>query len=96
MGAGSVPALFFLGVDDMQNKTRYCYNSLPRTVKPGRFLVHNHVRPVAMLGLNGFRAWTQEGRKGLVRCRCDFGGCENAELHEHYRVLRAMVNRPVD
>ena len=66
---------------------RYCGNGLPGKPLPaGRFLVHNHVAPACKLGTRGFRAWTQQGRSGLVRCRCDFGGCKNAELHEHYRV----------
>jgi hypothetical protein len=60
---------------------------LPRQPIPaGRFLVHNQVIPCGSLGGNGFRAWTQGTRKNLIRCRCDFGGCKNAELHTHYRV----------
>jgi hypothetical protein len=39
-----------------------------------------------MLGLSGFRAFTLDTRKGLVRCYCDFGRVQNAELHKHYRV----------
>jgi hypothetical protein len=66
---------------------RSCGVYLPRMPVPaGRFLVHNHVTPQPMLGENGFRAWTQKTRKNLVKCNCDFGGCKNAELHEHYRV----------
>jgi hypothetical protein len=60
---------------------------LPRQPIPaGRFLVHNQVIPCGSLGAYGFRAWTQDTRRGLVRCHCDFGGCKNAELHKHYRV----------
>jgi hypothetical protein len=51
-----------------------------------RYLVHNHVQPRPTLGDNGFRAWTQNTEQNLVKCDCDFGGCKNAELHEHYRV----------
>jgi hypothetical protein len=68
------------------SKRRYCYRGLPKCIKAGRYLVHNHVYPIPVLGGNGFRAWTQEGRSGLVRCLCDFGGCENADLHDHYRM----------
>jgi hypothetical protein len=56
-----------------------------RPIPEGRFLVHDHVIPEAMLGLSGFRAFTLDTRKGLVRCYCDFGGVKNAELHKHYR-----------
>ena len=76
--------------------TCYCGFYLPRAPIPaGRYLVHNHVRPVSgtignrtgILGFNGFRAWTQNNDKNLVECDCDFGGCKNAELHKkHYRV----------
>jgi hypothetical protein len=72
---------------------RYCGLYLPRTIPAGRDLVHKHVGPVnrnaklanrnhiGMLGLNGFRAWTQNTQENLVECNCDFGGCKNAELH---------------
>src|SRR5260370_12276181 len=61
-----------------KRQTRYCGLYLPRKPIPaGRYLVHNQVRPVPHLGLNGFRAWTQKGRDNLVECRCDFGGCKN-------------------
>jgi hypothetical protein len=68
---------------------RYCGRGLPRKPLPaGRYLVHNHVIPEAQLNQSGFRAWTQETRKGLVRCHCDFGGCKNADVNVHYRVQR--------
>ena len=55
-------------------------------VPAGTYLVHNHVRPVAPLGLNSFRAWIQTKADNLVECYCDFGGCKNAKLHKlHYR-----------
>ena len=67
---------------------RYCGNGLPsKRLPPGHFLVHNHITPASKVGMRGFRAWTQEGRDGLVRCGCDFGGCKNADMqHEHYRI----------
>jgi hypothetical protein len=68
------------------NDVRYL-RYLPRQPIPaGRFLVHNQVIPAGGLGMYGFRAWTQGTRRRLIRCRCDFGGCKNAELHKHYRV----------
>ena len=70
---------------------RYCGRGLPRTVLPdGKFLVHNHVRPVPSLGLNGFRAWVQTGDRDppLIECKCNFGGLKNAKLQKHYRVRR--------
>jgi hypothetical protein len=70
-----------------KSAVRYCGNGLPKKPIPaGYFLVHNHVNPTSKLGMQGFRAWIQRGRGDLVRCRCDFGGCINADLHEHYRV----------
>lgn len=57
----------------------------PRTVKPGRIVVHNHVRPVEPLGLNGFRAWTDEATPkdyAVEPCSCDWA----AHLPAHYRV----------
>lgn len=71
-----------------RNAARSCGNGLPRQPIPaGCFLVHNHVKPTSKLGMNGFRTWIQEGRGDLVQCRCEFGGCKNAELHKHHRVL---------
>jgi hypothetical protein len=77
---------------------RYCGRGLPRKPIPaGRFLVHNQVVPQAHLGADGFRAWTQSTRRGLLRCRCDFGGCKNAELHKHYRVdWRSFFDRQTE
>ena len=76
-----------------KNAVRFCGNGLPKKPIPvGCFLVHNHVNPTSKLGMRGFRAWIQKGRGDLVRCCCDFGGCKNAELHQHYRV-RALAPR---
>jgi hypothetical protein len=76
-----------------KNAVRFCGTGLPKKPIPaGCFLVHNHVNPTSKLGMRGFRAWIQKGRGDLVRCCCDFGGCKNAELHQHYRV-RALAPR---
>ena len=69
----------------------YCGDDLPSTkVRAGHYLVHNHVRPVNQLGLNGFRAWVTDDRDALVECSCDFGRCKNAEVNPHYRI-RSIV-----
>jgi hypothetical protein len=65
---------------------RYCERLPSKPIPAGRYLAHNHVKPAPRLGLNGFRAWTQAHKRDLVRCYCDFGGCQNAALHKHYRV----------
>ena len=64
-------------------------------VPAGTYLVHDHVRPVAPLGLNSFRAWIQTKADNLVQCRCDFGGCKNSKLHKlHYRVVTRTFDPP--
>ena len=62
--------------------------ALPRSVSPGRVLVHNHVQHTVDMpnGMNGFRGWTQKGTKGLVVCKCGWSGLP------HYRV-RGMGGR---
>jgi hypothetical protein len=70
----------------------YC-RSIPLTIPAGRVLVHNHVVPMPILGLNGFRAWTQVMNERLELCHCKFGGCRDAELHNHYRVKRLIAGR---
>ncbi|MCW2084347.1 hypothetical protein ABIE85_008362 [Bradyrhizobium diazoefficiens] len=67
----------------------YCGDFLPATKLPAdHYLVHNHVRPVNPLGLNGFRAWVTDDHDRLVECHCDFGGCRNADINPHYRLQR--------
>jgi hypothetical protein len=70
----------------------YC-QSIPLTIPAGRVLVHNHAVPMPMLGLNGFRAWTQVMNERLELCHCKFGGCREADLHKHYRVKRLITGR---
>jgi len=78
-------------IEEYREKEMRYLAHLPRQPIPkGRFLVHNHINPANPLGSNGFRAWTQNDDSELVECKCDFGGCKNAELHKHYRV-RALV-----
>lgn len=60
--------------------------SIPRTPIPkGKIVVHNHVRPTALLGGNGFRAWTDVPDAKYERCRCQWAA---GILKEHYRVRR--------
>jgi hypothetical protein len=47
-------------------------------------VVHNHVRPVSPLGLNGFRAWLEVPRAGIEVCPCAW----RPEIGPHYRVKR--------
>ena len=70
-----------------KERMRYCRGpGLPSKLPDGTVLVHNQVIPEGSLGMSGFRAWTQIKTRDLERCRCDFGGCKNADLHKHYRV----------
>jgi len=73
--------------------TRYVGRFIPRTIPPGRVLVHNHVMHDVDTppGWNGFRAWTQDKNDepaALVRCPCGWAGLP------HYRVrgLGAALN----
>ena len=55
-------------------------------LRDGYYLVHNHVRPVRPLALNGFRAWVQDSAYNLVECDCSFGRNRNAKVNPHYCV----------
>ena len=60
---------------------------IPDTVPADRLVVHNHVRPQARLGLNGFRAWLYGPDPDPKRVKvCDCGWAP--QLPEHYRVAR--------
>jgi hypothetical protein len=58
---------------------------IPRKLPAGKLLVHNKVRPVKHIGLNGFRIWLQspEDDPKLVVCKCGWA----PHLGEHYRVI---------
>ena len=62
-----------------------CVNSIPRKLTKARVLVHNHVIPQSIVGLNGFRAWTQTLTADLEVCSCDWAGVDLGGLI-HYRV----------
>ena len=57
----------------------------------GRVLVHNHVVPQRVLGMNGFRAWTQNLSDKLKVCDCKWAGVDLGGL-VHYRVKKGKGN----
>jgi hypothetical protein len=62
---------------------------IPKAVPSGFALVHNSVRPLRTLGLNGFRAWLE---KPCPNDRIEICDCAWApELGEHYRVIKARL-----
>lgn len=77
--------------EENPNEMRYLSSGIPRKpLQDGRVLVHNHVVPQRLLGLNGFRAWTQKMNERLEVCPCDWAG---VDLHGlvHYRVKAAVT-----
>lgn len=64
--------------------TRYV-SGIPRTVRPGWFVVHNHVKPVHPVGLNGFRVWLQSDTIDPKLKLCDCGWASDRG-YPHYRV----------
>ncbi|MGH9505064.1 MAG: hypothetical protein ACRD20_19595 [Terriglobales bacterium] len=65
-------------------------DSIPRKLAKGRVLVHNRIVPQPILGVNGFRAWTQKGTGGLEVCSCKWAGVDLGGL-VHYRVKSARL-----
>jgi hypothetical protein len=52
-------------------------DTVPKSVGPGRVLVHNHLRHWIdqPCGVNGFRAWTNaRPPSGFKRCGCGWSG----------------------
>jgi len=73
-------------IEELGGRESRYVSGIPRNPLPdGRVLVHNHVKPQPELGLNGFRAWTQNLTDDLEACQCDWAG---VDLHglKHYRV----------
>jgi hypothetical protein len=62
-------------------------NAIPRQLREVRVLVQNQVVPQRVIGMNGFRAWTEPLSGDIELCNCDWAG---ADLHglKHYRVKR--------
>jgi hypothetical protein len=68
----------------MPKQTPHRYvTKIPRTLPAGQVLVHNHVEPQQVIGMNGFQVWTQALDKQVVPCRCAWSG------KLHYRVAKA-------
>ena len=66
---------------------RYISNGVPRSVSPGRVLMHNHVQHTVDMpvGLNGFRAWTDASPPPTFEeCKCGWSGLP------HYRAAAPM------
>jgi len=74
---------------------RYLSGGTVHSVGAGRVLVHNHVKPQAVLGMNGFRAWTQRKDKTLEVCKCDWAGVK-LPVKVHYRVKRSAIPQLVE
>jgi hypothetical protein len=57
---------------------RYLSPKIPRSISPGRVLMHNHVRHTIDMpsGLNGFRAWTSNAvpNDEFKPCHCGWSG----------------------
>jgi hypothetical protein len=67
--------------------------SVPERPPEGRVLVHNQVRPRRILGMGGFRAWSQPLDASLEECRCGWAGF-NADGHfKHYRKIMVRPRR---
>jgi len=62
---------------DMRYRSR-----VPRKVKAGYVLVHNHIAHTKDMasGINGFRFWTQKRNRDVARCNCGWQGVP------HYRI----------
>jgi hypothetical protein len=73
-------------------KRRYVRGGVvPRTIGPGRVLMHNHVRhgPNWPGGMNGFRCWTAtEPPEGFVLCPCGYAGLKHYVTRENAAVWR--------
>lgn len=54
----------------------------PRTVPPGRIVVHNHATPHELVGADGFRVWLDDPSPDYERCPCPWA----PHLAEHYKV----------
>lgn len=68
---------------------RYVSRIPCKPLRIGTVLVHNHVAPQPILGMNGFRAWTQWLTDELEVCKCDWAGVDLHGLaHYRYRVNR--------
>ena len=60
-------------------------SDVPKSVPPGKIVVHNNVRPTRQLGMRGFRAWLVEPSPQYEICPCEWA----PGLDVHYRVRGA-------
>jgi hypothetical protein len=65
---------------------KYLYET-PRSVAPGKVVVHNHIRPARHPGARGFRAWEQAPTSNLEECYCGWA----PRLPRHYRVAAPLT-----
>jgi hypothetical protein len=66
-------------------------STVPKTLKPGRKLMHNHVMHTVDMpcGMNGFRAWTADKvAKGFVKCPCGWSGLPHYATPEHVKATK--------
>ncbi len=66
--------------EDMEYLTYLSH--VPKSVPPGKIVVHNNVRPTKQLGVRGFRAWLAEPSPRYEVCPCEWA----PGLDAHYRV----------
>jgi hypothetical protein len=65
--------------------------TIPRAVRKGRVLAHNHVRHTINMpnGLNGFRWWSwakKDVPKNFIPCECGYAGLPHVAWEEHVKL----------
>jgi hypothetical protein len=63
----------------MENPPKYL-RTVPKVVPEGLVIVHSHIRPRAILGDHGFRAWLQRPNENVEICDCGWA----PQLSVHY------------
>jgi hypothetical protein len=76
----------------------YLYR-FPRSVSPGRVLMHNHVQHTIdmPLGLNGFRPWTANAVSNdqFKPCRCGWSGLPHFSIRPNTPCLDGNIADPI-
>jgi hypothetical protein len=70
------------------------HGGLPKTIKPGRFLHHNHIMHTVDMsnGVNGFRCWTNSFvSNGFAKCPCGWSGLPHYALKEHIKATKGKA-----
>jgi hypothetical protein len=79
--------------------------TIPKTIKPGRKLMHNNVRHTVDMpcGKNGFGAWTADKvTTGFVECPCGWSGLPHYAHPDHVKATKGkcatweQVTRPIE